>query len=199
MRKPRLLVGVLLVPVLAIAIATVRHAGSFLVVENVQRADAILVLAGDVNDRRYQKGVELLREAYGQQLWVDASDDITIYGHTYADWARQFVSESPTVVRDRVRVCPIREDSTVTETRYAAKCLSYLPPGSRVLLVTSDYHTRRALSVFTSRVPSYRWYVAPASDPTQFGIQWWQHREWAKNGVKEWQKLVWWELVERWF
>ena len=198
MRKPRLLIGVLLFTVLALAIGAVRHSGSFLVVENVQRADAILVLSGDVNDRRYKRGIELLREAYGQQLWVDASDDVTIYGRTYADWARQFVSENPTVVRDRVRVCPIREDSTVTETKYAAKCLSYLTPGSRVLLVTSDYHTRRALSVFTDRLASYRWYVAPAIDPTQFGPQWWRHREWAKNEVKEWQKLAWWEAVERW-
>src|ERR1700687_235965 len=199
MRKPRLLVGALLVPVLALAIAAVLHSGSFLVVENVHKADAILVLAGDVNDRRYQKGIELLREGYGQQLFVDASDDVTLYGHSYADWARQFVSEGPEVVRDRVRVCPIRGDSTVAEAEYAAKCLSYLTSGSRVLLVTSDYHTRRALSVFTDRLPSYRWYVAPASDPTQFGIEFWHHREWAKNGVKEWQKLVWWELVERWF
>ena len=198
MRKPRLLVGALLVPVVALAIGAVLHSGSFLVVENVQKADAILVLAGDVNDRRYQKGIELLREGYGQQTFLDASDDVTIYGHSYADWARQFVSEGPEVVRDRVRVCPIREDSTVAETKYAAKCLSYLPPGSRVLLVTSDYHTRRALSVFTNRLASYRWYVAPASDPTQFGFEWWQHREWAKNEVKEWQKLVWWEAVERW-
>jgi hypothetical protein len=197
MQKPRLLVGVLLV-VVALVIACVLHFGSFLVVENVRRADAILVLAGDVNDRRYQKGIELLRAAYGQQLLVDASEDVTLYGRSYADWARQFVSENPTEVRDRVRVCPIREDSTAAETKYAAKCLSHLPPGSRILLVTSDYHTRRALSVFTDRLPSYRWSVAAASDATQFGMRWWQHREWAKNAVKEWQKLLWWEVIERW-
>jgi hypothetical protein len=165
MRKPRLLVGALLVPVLALAIASLLHSGSFLVVEKVHKADAILVLAGDVNDRRYQKGIELLREGYGQQLFVDASDDVTLYGHSYADWARQFVSEGPEVVRGRVRVCPIRGDSTVAEAEYASKCLSYL---------------------------------APASDPTQFGVEWWRHREWAKNGMKEWQKLAWWEIVERW-
>jgi hypothetical protein len=198
MRKPRLLVGVLLVPVLALVIVAGLHSGSFLVVENVHRADAILVLAGDVNDRRYQKGIELLRQDYGQQMLVDASEDITLYGHIYAEWARRFLLENPTEVRDRVRVCPIREDSTEAETKYAAKCLSYLPPGSRILLVTSDYHSRRALSVFTNRLPSYRWYVAPANDPTQFGVRWWQRREWAKNDVREWQKLLWWEIVERW-
>jgi DUF218 domain len=198
MQKPRLLVGSLLIPVFAITIASVLHSGSFLVVENVHRADAILVLAGDVNDRRYQKGIELLRQDYGQQLLVDASEDVTLYGHTYAEWARRFLLENPAEVRDRVRVCPIREDSTAAETKYAVKCLLYLPPGSRILLVTSDYHSRRALSVFTNRLPSYRWYVAPASDPTQFGVRWWQRREWAKNDVREWQKLLWWEIVERW-
>jgi DUF218 domain len=196
MRKPRLLLGTLLVPVLAVA--GVLHSGSFLVVEDVRKADAILVLAGDVNDRRYQKGVELLRQDFGPQLLVDASEDVTLYGHTYADWARRFVSENPTEIRDRVRICPIREDSTAAETRYAAKCLSYLPHGSRILLVTSDYHSRRALSVFTNRLSSYWWYVAPASDPTQFGVRWWQHREWAKNEAREFQKLLWWEMVERW-
>jgi hypothetical protein len=198
MQKPRLSVGILLVSAFVFTIAAVIYCGRFLVVEDVQRADAILVLAGDINDRRYQKGIDLLRQDYGQQLLVDASEDVTLYGHTYADWARRFVSESPIEVRDRVRVCPIREDSTVAETTYTAKCLSSLPPGSRILLVTSDYHSRRALSVFTNRLSLYRWYVVPASDPTQFGVQWWQHREWAKNNVREWQKLLWWEIVERW-
>ncbi len=174
------------------------HLASFLAVENLQQADAIVVLAGDVNDRRYQKGIELLRAQYGHQMFLDASDDITLYGHTYAERARQFVEENSTGLSDRVQVCPIREDSTATETKYVAKCLSYLPPGSRILLVTSDYHTRRALSVFSHRLPSYQWSVAAAHDDTQFGTQWWHHREWAKNAVREWQKLLWWEMLERW-
>jgi hypothetical protein len=197
MHKWQLLLGASLVAV-ALLIACVFHSGSFLVVENVRQANAILVLAGDVNDRRYQKGTELLRAGYGGQLLLDASEDFTLYGHTYADWARQFVAENSTKVSDRVQVCPIRGDSTAIETKYAAKCLSHLPAGSRILLVTSDYHTRRALSVFSNRLPSYQWSVAAADDETQFGIRWWQHREWAKNAVKEWQKLVWWEVVERW-
>ncbi len=197
MQKPHLLIGSSLV-VVALLITFVFHFGSFLVVENVRPADAILVLAGDVNDRRYHRGIELLRAAFGQQLFLDASEDVTLYGHTYADWARQFVTEDSDEVKGRVQVCPIREDSTATETKYAAKCLSHLPAGSRILLVTSDYHTRRALSVFSKRLPSYEWTVAAANDGTQFGIRWWQHREWAKNAVKEWQKLLWWELIERW-
>lgn len=197
MRRSLVLIGTALIAIVLL-IAFALHLASFLDVENLRQADAIVVLAGDVNDRRYQKGIELLRAGYGRHMFLDASDDITLYGHTYADWARRFVKENSTNLSDRVQVCPIREDSTVTETKYVAKCLSYLPSGSQVLLVTSDYHTRRALSVFHHRLPSYQWSVAAAHDDTQFGVQWWHHREWAKNAVREWQKLLWWEIIERW-
>ena len=197
MRKPPVLVGAALIVAMLLT-AFVLHFASFLEVENLRKADAIVVLAGDVNDRRYQKGIELLRAEYGKKLFLDASEDIILFGHSYADWAGQFIKENSTDIRDRVQVCPIREDSTVTETKYVAKCLSYLPPGSRILLVTSDYHTRRALSVFRHRLPAYQWSVAAAHDDTQFGTQWWDHREWAKNALREWQKLIWWEVIERW-
>ena len=197
MRKPRLLVGALLI-VMVLLILFSFHLGSFLVVENLRPSDAILVLAGDVNDKRYDRGIGLLRRGYGKQMFLDASEDFTLYGHTYADWARQFVAENAVDIRTRVHVCPIREDSTAAETKYVAKCLSNLPAGARILLVSSDYHTRRARSIFASRLPSYHWFTAAASDGSQFGRRWWLSREWAKNAVKEWQKLLWWELVERW-
>jgi hypothetical protein len=198
MRKPALIIVFLLVLAI-ILIPLVLHSGSFLVVENLQPSDAILVLAGDVNDKRYERGIELLRTGYGEEMFLDASEDLTLYGHTYADWARQFVAENSGDVRARVHVCPIREDSTLAETKYVAKCLAHLPPGGRILLVSSEYHTRRALSIFSLRLPSYHWSVAAARDSSQFGTRWWTHREWAKNAAREWQKLLWWELIERWF
>ena len=197
MPKPLVFVGAALVAA-ALSIACILHLASFLEVEDLRHADAIIVLAGDINDRRYQKGIELLRTGYAQEMFLDASEDVTLYGNTYADRARQFVHENPNDLIEHVQVCPIREDSTVTETKYVAKCLSYLRPGSQILIVTSDYHSRRALSVFRHRLPSFRWSVVAAHDDTQFGTKWWAHREWAKNAVREWQKLLWWEVIERW-
>jgi uncharacterized SAM-binding protein YcdF (DUF218 family) len=66
------------------------------------------------------------------------------------------------------------------------------------LLVTSDFHTRRALSIFQKEVPNHIYSVAATLDPGEFGAQWWRHREWAKVNVDEWTRLVWWELIERW-
>ena len=174
-----------------------RHAADFLVVEHLHKADAIVVLAGDANDRRYWKGIELLRSGYGRELLVDAVDQTTMFGHTYADWARTFVAETNAGQPTNVQVCPIGEDSTVGETKYVQACLSEAHAKS-VLLVTSDYHTRRALSIFRNRLPMYTWYVAAADDPTQFGVRWWKRREWAKRATEEWEKLLWWDLAERW-
>jgi len=67
-----------------------------------------------------------------------------------------------------------------------------------VLLVTSDFHTRRALSVFRHEIPGYEYSVAAARDDAQFGDKWWTHRQWAKTFVNEWLRLIWWSAVDRW-
>ena len=40
--------------------------------------------------------------------------------------------------------------------------------------------------------------VAASSNNREFGTAWWKHRQWAKNNLGEWLRLVRWELVERW-
>jgi uncharacterized SAM-binding protein YcdF (DUF218 family) len=180
-----------------ILLPLVRYAGDFLVVEQLHKADVIVVLGGDINDQRYWKGIDLLRSGYGRELFVDAVDQTTIYGRTYADWARKFVEESSLAQPGPVNVCPIGEDSTLGETKYVYACLTRAHAKS-VLLVTSDYHSRRALSIFQNRLPMYTWYVAVADDPTQFGARWWTRRQWAKRAVEEWERLLWWNLAERW-
>ena len=78
-------------------------------------------------------------------------------------------------------------------------CLQTLqPPPHSVIIVTDDYHTRRALSIFSNRLPQYHWTAAAADKSYLFGMPWWKHREWAKTYLTEWQKLIWWELVDRW-
>jgi len=170
--------------------------GRMLVVNQPEKSDAIVVLAGDSNDVRYRRGMQLLRQGYAQNLLLDASEDFTHYGETVAQAAARFVATSAGDMAGRAHVCPVRGDSTVEEARHVGACLEKLSPRS-VLLVTSDYHTRRALGIFRRRLPQYRWSVAAASDPYFFGDRWWKKREWAKTTFTEWQKLIWWRVVER--
>jgi hypothetical protein len=171
-------------------------AGWWLIRDNPQKSDAIVVLDGG-GDSRYQKGLELLRQDYGKVLFLDARTDIRQYGHTPAEWASQFIKETAGDLGDRVRVCPTSENGTKFEIRYVAKCLD--PVGAKsALIVTSDYNTRRALSTARKVRPNYQWSIAAAYYGPEFNWKWWKQREWAKTFVGEWERLIWWEAVDRW-
>jgi len=172
-------------------------AGHALVTDHPEKSDVIVVLAGDSIDRRYRHGMELLRAGYGKHLFLDASSDSNYFGHTPAEYAAGFLKEDAHEMETFVSVCPYEADSTITETLYVEKCLEQFHPQS-ALLVTSDYHTARALSVFRHKLPQYHWSVAAAHDDRLFGERWWQHREWAKTAFQEWLKVTWWNVVDRW-
>jgi uncharacterized SAM-binding protein YcdF (DUF218 family) len=174
------------------------HAGDYLVVNHPERSDVIVVLAGDHNDQRYWRGLELLREGYGQQMFVDASAD-HIYGRSYAEYAADFVARSAGDQSSKIRICTITNDSTVQEAADVRRCLEQVQPmPTSALVVTNDYHTRRALAILNARVSQYHWFSAAVNDKNLFGRSWWQNREWAKTFVYEGEKLLWWRLFESW-
>ncbi|HZD95048.1 MAG TPA: YdcF family protein, partial [Candidatus Sulfotelmatobacter sp.] len=172
-------------------------AGRLLINDHPEKSDVIVVLAGDSQDQRYRHGMELLRAGYGTHLFLDASSDSNFFGHTPAEYAETFLRQDAGDMASRVSVCPFEEDSTVTETLYVARCIGPLHARS-VLLVTSDWHTARARSIFNKRLPQYHWSTAAAHDSRIFGTPWWRHREWAKTTFHEWLKVVWWNAVDRW-
>ena len=184
--------------VIFLGLSAVLHSGNYLVVNHPERSDVIVVLAGDHNDLRYWHALELLREGYGQQMVVDASAD-QIYGRTYAQHAADFVMQSAGDEKSRIRICAITNDSTVQEASNIRTCLAQMNPAPQsALLVTNDFHTRRALSILRSRLPQYRWSAAAVNDTAIFGELWWRHREWTKTWFYEWEKLMWWRLFESW-
>jgi uncharacterized SAM-binding protein YcdF (DUF218 family) len=166
----------------------------FLVVDEPQKADAILVLAGETK-RRPARALELLNQGYARQVIVDVPAHERIYQWSLVDLAEKWISSLP--AGQAVSICITQGYSTKSEARDAAGCMQ--KSGARsVLLVTSDYHTRRALSAFRKEVPGYAYSVTAAHDPAEFGVKWWQHRQWAKTNLGEWSRLLWWELIDRW-
>ena len=182
---------------LLVAVLLGATAGWFLMKDNAQRSDAIVVLEGGAGDARYLKGLDLLRSGYGQVLFLDARTDVRKYGHTPAEWAAAYIKESAGEFGDRVRVCPTSENGTKFEMKYVAMCLDSVGAKS-VLIVTSDYHSRRALSTAQVVRPQYQWTVAASHYEPEFNWKWWREREWAKTFAFEWERLIWWELVDRW-
>ena len=167
--------------------------GNFLVIDHPQHADAIVVLAGET-DRRPSRGLELLSQRYAPTMILDVPDDARIYGPTAVELARAYVQKLPQ--KDSISICPIVGLSTKAEAHDVLRCL----PANvhNILLVTSDFHTRRALSTFSHELRQYHFSVAAAYDDNQFGGHWWLHRQWAKQNFGEWLRLAWWEAVDRW-
>lgn len=168
--------------------------GAFLVVNNPQHADVIVVLAGET-DRRPARALELLRAGYAPRVLLDVPAAAKIYDRQTIDVAQNYVSGLPD--HGKIAICPIMGLSTKTEAQDVVRCLGRTT-GERILLVTSDYHTRRALSTFRHELNESEISVAAASDPAQFGGSWWKHRQWAKVNFDEWTKFVWWQMVDRW-
>jgi hypothetical protein len=174
-------------------------AGDFLVVDAPVHSDVILVLAGET-DRRPQRALELLAQGYGQRVVLDVPANAKIYEFTQIQLAQKYiqalhVEALPQAVS--ISICPINGLSTKDESKDAEKCLA--SEGSKsVLIVTSDFHTRRALSIFRREVAGHDYSVAAAHDEAQFGVNWWTHRQWAKTLLDEWLRLVWWKTVDQW-
>lgn len=168
--------------------------GSFLIVDRPEPADVILVLAGET-DRRPARALDLLRKGYAPRVLLDVPQGARIYDRQILTIAQSYVDALPE--RQQIGICPIKGLSTKAESKDVAQCFADAKP-QRILVVTSDYHTRRALSVFRHEFPQCQISVAAATDSTQFGAKWWQYRQWAKINFDEWLRLVWWETVDRW-
>jgi uncharacterized SAM-binding protein YcdF (DUF218 family) len=190
LRKLRIALIVILFTILILTTSS----GSFLVVNARERADVIVVLAGETN-RRPSLGLQLLSQNYAPKMLLDVPANEIIYDQSLIEVAKAYIQKSPQ--RQLVEICPIAGLSTKAEAQDVSRCLGHTS-AHRILVVTSDYHTRRARSIFQRELRGYQIFVTPASDPEQFGTSWWQHRQWAKMNLNEWMRLMWWELVDRW-
>jgi uncharacterized SAM-binding protein YcdF (DUF218 family) len=159
--------------------------GRFLVrSEEPFRADIVVVLAGDDRGNRILKGAELVRQGYAPRVLV--SGPPCCYGAHESDLAIPFAVKHGYPVDWFV---PLRFEgfSTKDEARAVMAELKRLRV-RRFLVVTSDYHTRRAGSIYRALAPpgSFRMIAAPDWAFTPDG--WWRTREGEKQAFYEWMK-----------
>jgi len=169
-------------------------AGSFLVLDAPRPSDVILVLAGET-EHRTERALQLLGQGFGRRIVLDVPTNAKIYEFTQIHLAEKYIQDLPRVTA--ISICPIDGLSTRDEAKDAEKCLAQ-DNDKRVLIVTSDFHTRRALSVLRREIPGHEYSVAASTDHEQFGVRWWTHRQWAKTFVDEWLRIIWWKSVDQW-
>lgn len=181
----------------ALCLGFAANAGRLLVVDAPQPSDVIVVLAGET-DRRPERALQLLDQGYGRRILLDVNVPNQIYEIPEVQLAAEYIRRLPQAAS--IQICPIEGLSTREESHDVEKCLAGEAGevGNRVLIVTSEFHTRRSLSIFRHEIQGKTFSTAAARDDTQFGIRWWTHRQWAKTCVDEWLRLFWWSVIERW-
>jgi hypothetical protein len=183
--------------VIAIVALFLWRAGDYLVVNNARHSDVILVLEGDPGFQRFHAGLQIMGEGYGRTMLIDASTDSAAYGRPEPEVLRNLITENAGTQREQVRLCLMPKADTALEAMRCERCLRETGAHS-VVLVTSEYHTRRALSIFRQRLPQYSWSTYAVSQPTIFRKDWWSDRKAAQTVAREWAKLLYWHTWQRW-
>ena len=186
--RKQIVVFVIVLAVVLLAGFLLSRAGVFLTVHAPGRSDVIVVLDG-----RWPKGVELQKDGYAPRILLDVGVNNIIYGRSEADLASEFLRTSK---MSDIEICPVSANSTYGEVADVQRCLQPLHARS-VLLVASDFDTRRALETFRDRLPQYRWSVAASSAPYHDADQYWKHRAWAKTVLTAWNQYLWWKLADQ--
>ena len=193
MATSRLSLRILAIAAFLVASLSFSHAiwlrgmGRYLVqAEAPRRADVAVVLAGDATGDRIVRAAELVRQGFTQKVLV--SGPVGIYGHTEDELAIGFAVRHGYPDKWFVPF-PIKAYSTEEEA------LAIVPElrkrGARsCLLVTNDYHTRRAGRVYRATAPDVQFHLVAVPDRFFRPDDWWRTRQGRKTFVLEWMKTV---------
>ncbi len=164
-----------------------RALGGFLVrSQEPFQADMVVVLAGDDSGNRILTAARLVEEGYAAKILVSGTS--CCYGRQESDLAIEFATR-----RGRPAAWffsfPIRGHSTVAEAGEIVPELNRLRV-RRFIIVTSNYHTRRAAGIYARLVPRDRFRVVAAPDWAFRPEDWWRSRDGRKQCFLEWSKTL---------
>jgi uncharacterized SAM-binding protein YcdF (DUF218 family) len=179
--------------VLALALIVIFHAqilgalGGYLVKDDPpQKADAALVLAGDGWGNRILAAAQLKRDGYVPKVLVSGPDGA--YGLHESDLAIPFAVKHGYPGSYFV---PMIHSGRSTRLEALALLPEIRRQGiRRLLLVTSNFHTRRAGRIFHDLAPDLTIIVVGAPDQDFTPNGWWHTREGQKTFATEWEKTV---------
>jgi uncharacterized SAM-binding protein YcdF (DUF218 family) len=154
-----------------------------------EQADIVVVLAGDGFGRRILKAAELVQQGWAPKILVDGPSGN--YGYE-CDLAIPFAVKAGYPESYFIHF-EIPAHSTKEEAEAVTAKLHSMGV-KRVLLVTSNYHTRRSGKIFHRAAPDVEFFVVAAPDENFKPESWWRNREASKTFLLEWTKTIaeWW-------
>lgn len=159
--------------------------------------DAAIVLQGSIAAERVRTdgAIDLLRRGVADRVLLSVPKE-SYWGQPVPPMARSYLERNNgTELAARVDFCETSGDvdSTVQEAHAVVPCILERH-WQTVVIVTSDYHTRRAGMIWrrTAKRENQKIHIwiEGVADP-DFQPPWWRHRQSAKVFVMESAKLVW--------
>jgi uncharacterized SAM-binding protein YcdF (DUF218 family) len=150
------------------------------------KADAALVLDGDGSGNRVLTGAQLVRDGYAPVALISGA--AASYGFHACDLAIPFAVKQG-YPESYFAHLESEAHSTDEEAHYAIAEIrrrNY----HRILLVTSNYHTRRAALLYRKQAPDLTFIAIAAPDVYFTADGWWHNREGRKTFLYEWEKTV---------
>jgi uncharacterized SAM-binding protein YcdF (DUF218 family) len=187
LRATALIIAVAIVLLIVFHSAALAALGNFLVKAGPpEKADVIVVLAGDGFGHRILTAADLIKQGYASKAMISGPDGN--YGIYECDLAIPFAVRAGdpesyfTHLEHHAR-------STLDEAKVIVEKLREMGV-KRVLLVTSNFHTRRSGKIFHRIAPDIDFIVVAAPDEFFKPDSWWHDREASKIFVYEWMKTV---------
>lgn len=189
MRRYRwlILLGAVAVGLYLYPAAVLGPLGRYLVLEDGEtKCDCMFVLAGDQLGSRIMKSAELYRAGMAPKLFVSGAG--TVFGKTEDVLAIAFARENGAGDVPFIGL-PNEGNSTISEGRAVYPVLREAGCGS-VLVVTSNFHTRRAGNILRRVWPGMRVQMVSAKTADYDPNAWWTERVYQKVFLLEWTKTV---------
>ena len=171
--------------------------GKFLVVSDpLAKVDALVVLDGDYPEHeRLLHAVQLWQQGYAPRIILSAK---LADWQTYEDYpAWRHAMKLNMLPADALFVVGHNADSTKEE---AHKLLPFMQEHGikQIIVVTSNYHTRRAKKVFKEvwADSDVQFSITAADSPKFHPAEWWKRRTDSRMFFYEFSKTVWYGIAE---
>jgi uncharacterized SAM-binding protein YcdF (DUF218 family) len=188
----------LLAAVMVVIVCLLRWGGDLLTASDPapEHVDAAIVLQGSIaaEKARMAGAMDFLRRGVASRALISVPKE-SYWGQSIPLVARSYLERTyGSDLAARVDFCEIGADadSTVQEAQALNPCIQEHRWQS-IVIVTSNYHTRRARILWrraVRREPNIHIWIEGVPDP-DFQQPWWRHRQSAKIWVMETTKLVW--------
>lgn len=162
--------------------------GSFLIdADPPQPAEIVVVLGGDGQGHRIMKAVELVRAGLAPKILVDGPSGY--YGFAESDLAIPFAVKRG-APPEYFEAFPIEARATFSEAQAVDQELRRRGV-RKALVVTSNFHTRRAKRIFEKYGSGeVKYHIVSAPHPAFSPDGWWHSREGKKIVVLEYLKTI---------